>query len=209
MYSLMTEHQGLPSSTNGRSHRATAPGRCGMPPKISACEARGNPVILLSSASAFLTVAGEQPSTLAICLSPAPSCAIRRHCSSCSALSAGGLPTRFASARAWSRPSLIRSPAESTWQAPWASVDRRKNLADPLPSLVSMFSLMATMPMSPLVRSAWILTPSSSARGQTQQPRFTAVGGYDSLPFTTPVASPVGSRPPVKAVSVFSPGAGD
>ena len=49
-----------------------------------------------------------------------------RDCSTCSWLSAGGRPTRFPLARARSSPNRIRSVAESTWQAPWASNDRRR-----------------------------------------------------------------------------------
>ena len=44
---------------------------------------------------------------------PRPSPDIRRHCSICSTLSTGGRPTHFRLAR--SRPSRIRSQAESTW----------------------------------------------------------------------------------------------
>ena len=43
-------------------------------------------------------------------------------------------------------------------------MDRGKNLAAVLPSRVSMFSLMATIPMPCRVRSAWIFTPSSKVR---------------------------------------------
>ena len=119
---------------------------------------------LYAAANAFLTGAGEHPSTRAICLNPAPSSVIRRHCSSFSPFSAGGLPTLLPSALARSKPSLIRLLSESTWKAPWANMDRRKNLAAAPPSRVSMFSLMATIPMSWRVRSAWILTPSSKFR---------------------------------------------
>ena len=61
-----------------------------------------------SKARAFLTVAGEQPNTRAICLNPAPSSVIRRRCATCSGVRAGGRPTRFPPARARSNPSLIR-----------------------------------------------------------------------------------------------------
>ena len=40
-------------------------------------------------------------------------------------------------------------------------MDRRKNFAAALPSLVLMFSRTATMPMSRPVNSAWMRTPSS------------------------------------------------
>ena len=51
--------------------------------------------------------------TLAICRSPAPSAAIRRHCLSFSWDNAGGRPTRFPFARARSRPSR-----SSRWPSP-------------------------------------------------------------------------------------------
>ena len=42
--------------------------------------------------------------------------------------------------------------------------ERRKNFPAALPSLVSMFSRRATMPMSRVVSSAWIRAPSSKLR---------------------------------------------
>ena len=46
-------------------------------------------------ASTFFIVAREQPITRAMWRNPVPSLAIRRHCSACSWLSAGGRPIRF------------------------------------------------------------------------------------------------------------------
>ena len=62
----------------------------------------------------FFTVAGEQPITRAMWRKPAPSPAIRRHCSSCSWPSARGRPTCFPLARARSKPSRVRSLAEAS-----------------------------------------------------------------------------------------------
>ena len=68
-------------------------------------------------------------------------------------------------------PSRIRSLADSTWYAPWASMDCRKNLAAALTSEVLMPSLMATMPMFRWVSSAWTLIPSSKIPGEAVKKR--------------------------------------
>ena len=64
-----------------------------------------------TASNAFFTVAGERVITRDICRRPAPSSAIRLHCSTCSKVKAGGRPTCFPLARARSNPSLIRSLA--------------------------------------------------------------------------------------------------
>ena len=125
-----------------------------------ACNLGNQPLYGLSprpaatTSRAVFTVTGEQVITWAICRRPAPSSAILRRCSICSCVNAGGRPTCFPPARARSKPYLIRSLAESTWEVPWASIDRLKNFAAALPSLVSIFSRTAVMPMPRPVNSA-------------------------------------------------------
>ena len=93
--------------------------------------------VFYSSSSAFLTVAGERRITRAICLSPAPSRSMRRHCSTCSGLRAGGRPMRRpapgpgpgcpGSAR-WLHPPGRRQgpawPAGGTWWRRWSPACR-------------------------------------------------------------------------------------